>query len=200
MNEHIDFWIDAYLDGELPVGMIHKVEMHLQTCQKCQGLLQEREELSTFLHIIPAAIPLKSEDKFLAELDSMIANDPAAKSTWLSRTKEWLGDERFRFIAWSAVSLVILLASLFFQTVGILSELISIIPSEYTVSFNQLIMSSANPMIHPNPIQAVLGGAGFYGLLDLSWLTNTIVLIVLSILNVVWLVVWLLRNPTGKLN
>lgn len=199
MNEHLDFWIDAYLDDELLVGMIPGVEAHLLTCEKCRNLLQERKELALLLAGVPAAKPMKSDYQFLAELDKKLLGEPAVKSIFPDQIKAWLGDDQFKFIAWSGVSLVILLASLFFQTVGLLSEALSILPVEYKVLFDQLISTAAGSQpIIPGPMQAVLGGAGFFGLLDLNGLSNMFVLLVLSLLNVIWLVIRFLMYPPKK--
>ena len=200
MNEHLDFWIDAYLDGELPARMFPRIEAHLKDCEACRELLRERETLSSLLQSVPEASLSKSEAQFLFEVETGIETVQRKESYISHGIRDWLENEQVRFVGWSSVSLLLLLAISFFQTVGVLSEMLSVAPIKYKAVMDQLILMTAGTQPSAfTPVQAVLGGAGLYGLLDLSGWMNLVILLVLGFLNIVWLVIWLLRHrSTGR--
>ena len=49
MNEHLNEWLDAYLDGELTPPHQRQVEAHLAHCPECRALLKQRRALASLL-------------------------------------------------------------------------------------------------------------------------------------------------------
>lgn len=49
MDEHVNQWLGAYLDGELNVEKQNKVKVHLASCRSCQVELEELKSPSNLL-------------------------------------------------------------------------------------------------------------------------------------------------------
>lgn len=202
MNEHLDFWIDHYLDGELPTGLLSQVEEHLQSCSSCQKLLQERQKLSALLQQVPSAEPAKSEAQFVADLRASMVNTPPGKLILPYLPDPILANEGAFFWTWTAVSMMILLATVFFQTVGFLQLLLEVVPGEHQVVLGQMSMSSLWPQLTlPEPASGFLRQVGWFGLLDWNWLANLVVMGLLGLLMVSCSAAWLVRSQiTNKTN
>jgi anti-sigma factor RsiW len=51
MNPHVNEWLAAYHDGELPAYRRGQVEKHIQDCSTCRAELESFAELSSFLKV-----------------------------------------------------------------------------------------------------------------------------------------------------
>ena len=54
MSDHVNEWLNAYLDGELKGKRLHQVEEHLTACDTCRAELDSLQDLSTLLREVPA--------------------------------------------------------------------------------------------------------------------------------------------------
>lgn len=194
MNEHLNFWIDAYLDGEIAGGLLEQVEAHLHSCEDCQQLLESRKKLSVLLQSMPSVEVVKPETQFLADVNALISNHRSSKRTLPPQIRDWIAG-RFQFLAWSSVSLIIVFVNIFLRTVGLLEGFLSLFPGDHQTLLNQLTMAPSVPQVFaPEPLRTIVGQIGWFGLLDWNWIEGLVVSVVLSILYVAWLTWWLVRN------
>jgi len=82
MSEHINKWINAYLDGELSGKRLAQVEIHLSECAECQVELASLQALSNALN--DASLPkFLSAERFAA---NVALNLPRKQTKSLSRS------------------------------------------------------------------------------------------------------------------
>ncbi len=48
MSQHLESWLDAYIDGELTDRQQKKLENHLENCPECLLQLEKRQRLIQF--------------------------------------------------------------------------------------------------------------------------------------------------------
>ncbi len=118
MSDHIEPWLDAYLDGELPGAKRRQVEAHLGECGGCRALLEQRSALSALLREAPAAETRKSPARFEADVRLQLRARPQPVL---------LGRQALRWV-WIAAPVLILLAWVFVQSTLLLSTALSFIP------------------------------------------------------------------------
>jgi anti-sigma factor RsiW len=51
MNPHVNEWLAAYHDGELPADRRHQVQKHIKDCPTCRAELESFVELSSLLKV-----------------------------------------------------------------------------------------------------------------------------------------------------
>ena len=197
MKEHLGFWVDAYLDGELPSAMLDQVEAHLLTCKDCQQLLESRNTLSVLLQSMPSAEGVKSESQFLAEVNELMLNYSSPQKTLPAQLQNWFSG-RYPFLAWSSASLILLFANIFLRTVGLLEGFLSLFPGDHQILLDQLTIAPTVPnLLAPEPLRSILGQLGSFGLLNWNWIESLVVSGILSILYVAWLAWWLARSRSS---
>ncbi len=82
MNPHVNEWLAAYHDGELPAYRRHQVEKHIQDCLTCRAELESFVELSSLLKTDP--VPLQTPpQRFAAQVQLRLPR--AASSRTLQR-------------------------------------------------------------------------------------------------------------------
>jgi anti-sigma factor RsiW len=68
MDEHVNQWLGAYLDGELNGEKQRMVKEHLARCQACQAELEELRRLSTLLKTAARENRLTPPARFAAQV------------------------------------------------------------------------------------------------------------------------------------
>lgn len=190
MNDHIDTWLDAYLDGELGSSQAQQVDKHLAECQRCQAIFEQRVNLSAFLQQVPAATGLKPQEQFAAEVKLSIRSQRASH-----QAQKWL------YRAWQFAPVALLLAWAFLYTVSILSNLLLILPGGV-----QTVQQQVSPLVSAlklpwlaefEPAGPQVDGLGLllgsFDILDWNWLTSLIALAAIGLLYLGWLATWLAR-------
>jgi hypothetical protein len=190
MNDHVDTWLDAHLDGELGATRAQQVEAHLGGCQRCKALLEGRRSLSTLLQEVPTAGDLKPHEQFVAEVNLRVRSGRASHQA-----------QKWPFLAWQFAPVALLLAWAFFYTVSILSNLLRIVPGA-----GQLVQQQVSPLAStlrlPWLAEIDLAGPqvdglglmlGSFNILDWNWLTNLLILSAIGLLYLGWLVSWWAR-------
>ncbi len=77
MNQHIETWIDAYLDGELNEKQSSRFERHLAGCPACQQRIEERDKLSRLLQGYSLPKNVKNTQQFVADLKLLLPREQA---------------------------------------------------------------------------------------------------------------------------
>jgi predicted anti-sigma-YlaC factor YlaD len=113
MSDHILELLGAYLDGELHGKQLHKVEAHLVECETCQAECESLQALSEILQEAPAPdFPLP--ERFASNVTLRLARRP---ETPLQRQALEIG--------WWMVPVGLLMAWIFINTTGLVSNLVS---------------------------------------------------------------------------
>jgi anti-sigma factor RsiW len=112
MDEHVNQWLGAYLDGELNEGKQRMVKTHLARCQSCQAELEELKRLSTLLKMAARDDKVTPDARFAAQVALKL---PRRQDQPLSSTAAR--------IAWWLVPAGILSAWVFLQAVMVVSGL-----------------------------------------------------------------------------
>jgi anti-sigma factor RsiW len=68
MDEHVNQWLGAYLDGELNLEKRRMVEAHLETCSSCRADLEELTSLSNLLKTTAKENSLVPDARFAAQV------------------------------------------------------------------------------------------------------------------------------------
>jgi len=200
MDEHVNQWLGAYLDGELNREKQRTVKTHLATCHSCQAELEELKHLSTLLKTMGSENKLTPDAHFAAQVALKLPRQqvPALASTAAR-------------ISWWLVPAGIMGAWVFLQTVLVVSNL-------------ALAASLAGPLSHSLAWLSNLGGqnlvtSAVLSLVDgrlgqtassfllylgngtaLGW--NLLVPVVfqaaLALLFASWLAVWWFRNYSKR--
>ena len=182
MNGHVDQWIDAYLDGQLPAVRHKQVTQHLAECGHCRMILEQRRSLSTLLQEAPPAAGVKPAEQFVSEVNLKI------------RTRRAPVIQRVSFpLAWQLAPVGLLIAWAFIQTVSILSSLLGFIPGAEALLQREVSSLPATSGIIGSLGRLGLDALSLFGpisLLDWSWLTSLVLLLMIAVLYLGWLATW----------
>ena len=183
MSEHLEAWIDAYLDGEL--SAVHKrgADAHLAQCQSCRDLLAQRKNLTALLQGIPPASGLKPEAHFVAEVGLQLKP---------RRERERLRTQVIRF-GWQFFPVALLLVLAFVQTVFTLTSIVGVIPGADQILSNRATFLLQLPML-PGQLSDLLNILGVFNSLDWNLFTGMAAVLVISLIYVCWLAGWWVWN------
>lgn len=182
MNQHIDIWIDAYLDNELNENQTARFEKHLEACPACLVLLEERKQLSNLLQNFVTPESSQTTQQFVDQINLL-----------LPRIQRKPSKKRSSGNVWIIISIGLLAAHTFVQVIHWLSNLILIIPG-----VDQLVaqviavptfLERAFPWLNIFIKQwSTFSGWGFF----YSSLTFTSIALTgyLALIYLAWLVVW----------
>ena len=112
MDEHVNQWLGAYLDGELNGEKQRMVKAHLETCQSCRAELEELKSLSNLLKTTAKENSLAPDARFAAQVALKL---PRRQEQPLSATIVRIG--------WWLAPAGILGAWVFLQAVLVVSDL-----------------------------------------------------------------------------
>jgi hypothetical protein len=183
MNKHINAWIDAYLDDELTSQQQELVESHLSECQHCQNLVEQRHILSALLKEAPTANERMTPEQFVAETNQQIRTSQSTSPN--SKMRSWV---------WSFIPVALLLVWVFYQTVSILSSILSFIPG-----LEQVLQPEIPPTFSLAGfnwdllIDLALDRLGLYGVLitlDWNWFVSLLTIACIGLLYLGWLAGW----------
>ncbi len=182
MNQHIDIWIDAYLDNQLNENQTARFEKHLEACPACLVLLEERKQLSNLLQSFVTPESSQTTQQFVDQINLL-----------LPRIQRKPSKKRSSGNVWIIISIGLLAAHTFVQVIHWLSNLILIIPG-----VDQLVaqviavptfLERAFPWLNIFIKQwSTFSGWGFF----YSSLTFTSIALTgyLALIYLAWLVVW----------
>lgn len=117
MNQRIETWIDAYLDGELNEKQVVRFEKHLESCPACLARLEEREKLSSLLQRYALPENYKSTEQFVHDINMLLPRE----QTGVIKTHRTGG-------IWLLISIGLLAALTFTQIINLVSNLFLLIP------------------------------------------------------------------------
>jgi len=189
MNKHLNIWLDAYLDGELPASQQALVEDHLAACPQCRALLARRNSLSSLLQTTPSATPRKPAKQFVAEV--------SVRASHYSHRPQVTVVAPTRFRLFQFAPLILLLAWAFIQSVSMLTFLIGLIPGAGQIleqSAMDLSVSAAFSWLgNSNLAEASLESLGLVLPLDFlswNWITSLFLLVGGALIYLSWLASW----------
>lgn len=183
MNEHLDVWMDAYLDGEMSAAQRQQAEGHLAHCAECRRLLAERQALSSLLGQLPPAANLMPESAFTAKVNQRLTPRP----TWIPQVPP---------MSWVLIPLGLLVLLSFVETIFVMSSLAGFIPG-----VAQLLASAVtfqNGLALPEPLGAFMGLIPHLDPFDWNWFTVLLVMGAISLVYVSWLAGWWARNQQAN--
>jgi anti-sigma factor RsiW len=200
MDEHVNLWLGAYLDGELNGEKQRMVEEHLAHCQFCQSELEELRRLSTLLKMTAGENRLTADARFAAQV--------ALK---LPRRQVQPLPGAIARIGWWMVPAGILGAWVFLQAVMVVSglALAAGLASPQSGSFAWLSDLGEQNLVTSTVLNLVDGRLGetFRSLLlyvgngtALGWslVVPVVFQAALALLFVSWMAVWLFRNYSRR--
>ena len=68
MSDHVQEWLNAYLDGELVGWRLERIENHLAGCSECRTELEALRRLSHMVQQVPLPGSLPSAERFAAQV------------------------------------------------------------------------------------------------------------------------------------
>ncbi len=191
MPDHVNNWINAYLDGELRGSRLAQVESHLDECAECRAELASLQALSGLLHEAPLP-DFPSAKRFAA---NVVLGLPRKPETPLGR--------KALEVAWWLVPVALTAAWVFVQTTLLLSDWIG------AAGRLGLLETPASAWLTPAAPQetllsallsqtGVLGGSGVQLLRSVSaFFDSTLVQIVwqvsIGLLYLAWIASWWAR-------
>jgi hypothetical protein len=123
MSEHVNEWLNAYLDGELRGLRLRQVEAHLDQCAACRLELAGLRQLSTLLQETAPAESFTPTERFVANLTLRLG---AQKGRIGSRPRSAAPSRLSAIeVAWWLVPVAVLGAWIFIKTVFSVSNLVT---------------------------------------------------------------------------
>ena len=111
--DHIIEFLGPYLDGELRVSQVKKIEYHLETCDQCRSELIELKNLGVLLQDNAMLPPMKPENQFAAEVGLLLERQPEPTTL-----------QRVMVTGWKAIPVGLAGTWLFVQTSVIVTTLL----------------------------------------------------------------------------
>jgi predicted anti-sigma-YlaC factor YlaD len=189
MNEHVDAWIDAYLDGELSARKKQRLETHLAQCPRCRAQITQYRALSVLLQDIPPAYALKPQEQFVAEVGLQL------KERHLR-----MQPPSALYLGWQSIPVVLLLLWIFIQTVTYLSGLLAVIPGAKQTLYSGISASMPSLFGLPELVKSIPGSLeilrqlGVFNIIDWNWFTSLVLWANIALMYLIWLASWLVYN------
>ncbi len=179
MNDHVESWIDAYLDGELSEPQKQMVEAHLAGCASCQALLGGAQALSNLLQQVPPADGLKPERQFVAEVGLQLERRPSQRHA----ARKWLE------LGWFTFPVLLLISYAFLLALSASNQLLQLIPGIQPALSSQGSFLPTLPSYLLNLVNDILGLNGIADLFDWNALSILLGLACVSLLSLGWLAI-----------
>lgn len=137
MSNHVNEWLNAYLDGELKGARLRQVEEHLAGCEACQAELESLQGLSAMLQEVPAA-EFASHERFATQVNLLLPQKQTAAPRLRLLEIGWWMIPVGLLMAWIFVSTAVLVSDVFSAagSFGLLDDTTSALvadPSDYAV-------------------------------------------------------------------
>ena len=187
MNDHIDLWLEPYLDAELPAQQVKEIDSHLAECEACRGLVAQQRAISALLHEVPPAAGLKPESRFVAEVGMQIERHKSAPITAV----------RVLHMVWQLLPVPLLLAAGFIVSVSIIGALLGVFPGTGQALESQFPLFQSL-QVNSEPWSSLFALLGSLMPLNWNWLSGFFALAAISIMYIAWLVSWLLAGRQVK--
>ena len=113
MSNHVNEWLNAYLDGELKGLRLRQVEEHLSGCEACQAELESLQGLSALLQEVPAP-EFASHERFVSQVNLRLPQKQ------VKSTRNTLMEA-----GWWMIPIGLLTAWIFFSTAILVSDLVT---------------------------------------------------------------------------
>jgi len=192
MSNHVNEWLNAYLDGELNGGRLHQVEEHLAGCEACQAELDSLQGLSAMLHEVPAP-DFISNERFVAQVNLRLPQRRSASTA--SRS---LFD-----IGWWMIPVSLLMIWVFIGTTTIVSEMVSV--ADNLGLLDKTTASLISTSSDTADVASTLGQAGVLQGNSLQWaersesytrnvLPQLVLYVSVAVLYLTWFAVWWARR------
>jgi hypothetical protein len=191
MSKHITEWLNAYLDGELNSGHLHRIEAHLAECQACQSELKAFERLSGLLHEIPAP-EFTSPERFATQVNLRLPHQQTATP-----------GKRILEVGWWMIPVGLLGAWIFINTSFLVSDILSAASNLglLTSISDWLFISSSGEAYW----SSTLGQFGFLSGNSLDWIASTEAFtrtsipqiafqVSIALLYLSWIAIWWARH------
>jgi predicted anti-sigma-YlaC factor YlaD len=184
-------WLNAYLDGELKGGRLHQVVTHLAGCPECRAELQSLQNLSVWLHEVPAP-EFTSPDRFAAQISLRLPHKQPAVLR-----------DKVREAGWWMIPVSLMILWIFLNTSVWVSEVVS-------TANGFGLLSGVPAWVVTNPSAGAIwtGTLGEFGLLSgnsLQWaefteaftrsrLPQIIWQAAIALLYLSWIAIWWARH------
>jgi len=185
MIEHMDLWIDAYLDDELDPRQRQQVDAHLSQCPVCRRHLEQRRSLSGLLQEVPPASTRKTENQFVAEVGMRLSRRQVSTNPGFH-------------LAWSLTPVALVLAAGFIQTAFILYDLVGLIPGAEQFLVNQPTFAPLSFHL-PGLASKLLEFITMFLPMEWSWIIGLAGLVAIGLMYLGWLAAWWSLAPSTKL-
>jgi hypothetical protein len=191
MSDHVIDLLNAYLDGELAGGQLHRAEAHLAECEACQAELESLERLSGLLHAVPEP-DFSLPERFAAQVNLRIPH----KQVTISK-------KQVNEIGWWAIPVGLLAAWIFISTASVLGDVLS-------AASNFGVLTGISDWLGPGSSNSVylsttIGQMGLLSGNSLNWaeatetftrmsLPQVVVQVSIALLYLGWLAIWWTRH------
>jgi hypothetical protein len=203
MNKHIEHLIDVYLDGELPSQQVHKFEAHTATCKTCRNALLARQQLSALIRDVPVVDISRTSVEFADDILDALDGGYAQTVPWwfelrglYAEIRTWMLDLRVQQVGWVSVPIMLLLASVFIRSVGILNTIFSLVPG------SDALLGQVFDFLTPASFVQVdrfwggaLGQMISFDIGDWTLFTGLFASLLIGFLYVAWIAGWLSGQP-----
>jgi len=191
MSNHVNEWLNAYLDGELKGRQLQQVEEHLLECEACQAELDSLMGLSALLHEIPAP-EFTSPERFVTQVNLLLPQKRIASSK--PQASE---------LGWWMIPVGILAVWVFISTAVIVSNMVSAADT-----LGLLDGTTASLISAPSDTADVTSTLGQFGVLqgnNLQWAERSesftrevfpqfVWQVSIGLMYLSWMVVWWVRH------
>ena len=200
MDEHVNQWLGAYLDGELNGEKQRMVKAHLAHCQFCQAELEVVSHLSTLLKTAGRENKLTPDARFAAQVALKLPRrqDPPLGST-AARISWWLIPAGI-LGAWVFLQAVLVVSNLTLAA-SLASPLSGSLAWLSGLSGQNLVTSAVLSLVDGRLGQtasSLLLYAGDGTALGWNLLVPVVFQAALALLFVSWLAVWWFRNYSKR--
>ena len=192
MSNHVQEWLNAYLDGELKGRQLHQVEEHLAECEVCQAEFESLQGVSSLLQEVHAPT-LVSHERFASQVNLRL---PERRANETKDNATGLG--------WWLIPVTLLAAWIFVSTTSIISNVVAVADSFGLLdNTTSAWISSSSPAAVD--LIATLGQAGMLQGSSLQWaersesltrsvLPQFILHASIALLYLAWLAIWWARR------
>ena len=191
MSNHVNEWLNAYLDGELRGLRLRQVEEHLAECEACLAELESLQGLSALLQEVPPA-EFTSHERFVSQVNLRLPQ---------RRVKD--SQDRDTGFGWWLIPVGLLTAWVLIGTITLLGNVVSVADN-----FGLLGDTASAWVSVPSDTAEVTARLGQFGVLSgdsLQWAETTegftrnlfpqvVWQIAVALLYIVWFAVWWARH------
>ena len=111
MSEHVQEWLNAYLDGELSGWRCERVEKHLADCTTCRAEMEALRRLSQAVQQVPLPQDFPSTERFAAQVMLRLPRQQAQPARRTTRELGWWLAPAALLVAWAFVQAVFWLST-----------------------------------------------------------------------------------------